>query len=53
MACRMLTQAIQQGRSQRRGEAYGLVRRASEYRESAADGLFQHPATMRSAAWAS
>jgi hypothetical protein len=32
-----------QGRSERRGEAYASVRRASERCENAAGGLFQHP----------
>jgi hypothetical protein len=41
---RMLKNAAQQGRSERRGEAYASVRCASERRENAAGGLFQHPA---------
>ena len=40
----MLKKAAQQGRSERRGEAYASVRGASERRENAAGGLFQHPA---------
>ncbi len=42
---RMLKKSVQQGRSERRGEAYASVRRASERCENAAGGLFQHPAT--------
>jgi len=42
---RMLRKAVQQGRSERRGEgeAYASVRGASERCENAAGGLFQHP----------
>ncbi|CUS31476.1 hypothetical protein COMA2_10123 [Candidatus Nitrospira nitrificans] len=40
---RMLKKAVQQGRSERRGEAYASVRLASERCENAAGGLFQHP----------
>jgi len=40
----MLKKAVQQGRSERRGEAYAAVRWASERSENAAGGLFQHPA---------
>ena len=39
----MLKKAVQQGRSERRGEAYASVRGASERSENAADELFQHP----------
>jgi len=42
----MLKKAVQQGRSERRGEAYASVRWASERRENAAGGLFQHPASQ-------
>jgi len=44
MARRMLKMAVQQGRSERGGEAYASVRWVSERRENAAGGLFQHPA---------
>jgi len=40
----MLKVAVQQGRSERRGEAYASVRWASERCENDAGGLFQHPA---------
>ena len=40
----MLKRAVQQGRSERRGEAYASVRCASERSENDAGGLFQHPA---------
>jgi len=40
----MLKKAVQQGRSEGRGEAYAPVRWASERCENAAGGLFQHPA---------
>ena len=43
----MLKKAVQQDRSERRGEAYASVRRASERRENAAGGLFQHPVRER------
>ena len=44
---RMLKKVVQQGRSERRGEAYAPVRCASERRENAAGGLFQHPVRWR------
>ena len=40
----MLKKAGQLGRSERRGEAYASVRRASERCENAAGGIFQHSA---------
>jgi hypothetical protein len=40
----MLKKAVQQGRSERRGEAYASVRCASERGENEAGGIFQHPA---------
>jgi len=40
----MLKKAVQQGRSERSGEAYASVRWASERCENEAGGLFQHPA---------
>jgi len=39
----MLKKAVQQGRSERRGEAYASVRWASERSENVGGGLFQHP----------
>jgi len=41
----MLKKAVQQGRSERSGEAYASVRWASERCENAAGGLFQQPAS--------
>jgi len=43
----MLKKAVQQGRSERSGEAYASVRWVSERRENAAGGLFQHPARKK------
>jgi len=39
----MLKKAVQQGRSEGRGEAYASVRWASERSENEAGRLFQHP----------
>jgi len=40
----MLKKAVQQGRSERWGEAYASVRWAFERSENAAGGLYQQPA---------
>ncbi|HRI39526.1 MAG TPA: hypothetical protein PLO50_13305 [Nitrospira sp.] len=41
---RMYKKAVQQSRSERRGEAYASVRQAFERCEHAAGGLFHDPA---------
>jgi len=43
----MLKSFVQQGRNERRGEAYASVRWTSERCENAAGGPFQHPARQR------
>jgi len=48
---RMLKMAVQQGRSERRGEVYASVRWASEWRKNTAGGLFQYSTRKWQTSW--